>query len=97
LALAPISKLTNACVEIALLGISALIGLLAIQPGMIGLSAGAAAGWWLFAHRARLDSLTKSAPLKAIGGFGLAIVVIAIMHGLAFGVGYAFHTIMRLK
>jgi hypothetical protein len=89
--------MTNAAVEAGLLTLSLLIGLFGRPAGFIWFSAVAATLWWLRVHTVRLAELTSSAPMKAAGSFALAIFAIAIMHGVAFGIGYAFHAITGLK
>jgi hypothetical protein len=97
LALAPVNKLTNAVVELALFAASVMLGLFSQSLSMIGLSTSVALGWWFFVHRTRLNGVFQSAPVKAIGSFVVASIFIAVVHGLAFCVGYAFHAIMRLS
>jgi hypothetical protein len=89
--------MTNAMVEIGLISVSVVLSLIGLPAGVIGMVAGAAMAWWLIVHNVRFNALIKSAPLKAISSFAIAILVIGVVHGLAFGLGYAFHSMMDLK
>jgi hypothetical protein len=52
---------------------------------------------WGFIHHARLGSMVRSGGLGALGSLVLALALMILGHGVGYGLGGAFHAIMRLS
>jgi hypothetical protein len=97
LAIASISKITNALVEAGLILATVMLGLLGLTPFALGAMVGVALLWWGFVHSAKIASMFAKGPAGALGSAVLAWVLIVIVHGFAFALGGAFHSLMGLK
>jgi hypothetical protein len=89
--------MTNALVEIGLFSVTVVLGLIGYPIWAAGIMIAFSAAWWAFVHHARFGNMLKAGPLKAIGSLVVALVVVAVAHLIAYGLGSAFHGLMGLK
>ena len=91
----PISKMTNALVEISLISISVVLGLMGFKLWVVLAMVGISLSWWGFVHRQRLSAINNAG--KAFSSFALAVLALAVGHFVAFGLGGAFHSLLGFK
>jgi sterol desaturase/sphingolipid hydroxylase (fatty acid hydroxylase superfamily) len=96
-AIVPVSKMTNALVEIGLISVSVVLGIAGLSPWVIVVMVGVSLAWWAFVHTNRLSTMMKSGTLGAVGQVGLTLLALVGGHGVGFALGGAFHAILGLK
>lgn len=89
--------MTNALVEIGLFSVSVVLALIGYPIWVVGIMVGVSAAWWAFVHLARFGVMLRTGPFTAMGRLLMALVVIAVAHIIAYGLGYMFHGILGLK
>lgn len=87
-----VSKLTNACVEVGLICLTILLGVLGWPVWAMGGMIAVSLIWWGFVHQKRLQGM---AALKAFGGIGVAALMLAIGHAIAFFLGAAINPMLE--
>jgi hypothetical protein len=95
--MAPVSKMTNALVEIGLISVTVVLGLIGLPIWVVAMMVGVSSAWWVIVHHKRFAAMLATAAGKAIGSVLVALLVMVFAHLIAYGVGGAFHSILGLK
>jgi sterol desaturase/sphingolipid hydroxylase (fatty acid hydroxylase superfamily) len=84
LALAPVSKMTNAMVEVGLIFVSLVLGIMGLSAWAIVVMVGIGLSWWAFVHRGRIAQRLKASVAKSVGQFAVVLVAVICGHFVAF-------------
>jgi hypothetical protein len=89
--------MTNAIIEVGLISVSVVLGLIGSPIWVVAVMVGVSLAWWGYVHHARLWTMVRSGDLRALGSFVTALALMILGHSVGFGLGGAFHAIMRLS
>jgi hypothetical protein len=85
------SRLTNAIIESALVGLAAVLGLVGLPMVWVGLSAGAAAAWWVLRNLSVIGDIAAVAPLRLVWLVPVSLGLIVAVHLGAFWIASSLH------
>jgi Zn-dependent protease len=89
--------MTNALIEVGLISVSVVLGLIGSPIWVVAVMVGISLAWWGYVHHVRLWSKVRSGGFGALGNLILAMAVMILGHGVGYGLGGAFHAIMRIS
>lgn len=92
-----VNKLTNALVEIGLILASVVLGVLGQPLWMIAVMVVIGSVWWGVVHHERLGVIMSSGIWGGLGTVAIALAALTLGHGIGYGLGLIFHTILGLK
>ncbi len=88
------SRFSNGVVEASLASTTILLALFGLSLWAAIVMMILATIWWAFVHRRRVSGMVHASLGRAIGTTAMALILIAVVHGVGFGFGAALHALI---